>query len=701
MVLAEDGQALMTKLQTLRTQLASLKGARASLRWGTALAALATAILWLLAAYLALDLLFERSLEIPQRMFLLAVVGVSALYMAGRFLGPVLKVHETVEDMALMVERQQKIDSDLVAALQFESPVSKTWGSEQLKGAVIDYVADVGKGINVFEGFSRHTLVRTAQGLIFTVALAVTASVMYPGHLKAFLNRLMLGGMHYPTRTTIAEVRVNRREVLSAERHGSHPTNSKCAEGYPLQFLVQTAGQIPTTATVSMLGLANGQSKSLLELKQLSLEQRLARLQQAQQKLQAATTNPETDLSKPWKEELLTLVGCDVPQVVNDLLNANEPSALNAISEKVAKSVADWPSSASSASLYEGELPRLLDGVRYKLLVGDAWTDTAKIEMIPLPLVELKVEQVVPEYARQSKSAGDPTGRQISVLEGTQVDLSLESTNRKPLQEAWMTLRTKDAIQKVPLQAADDSKLRWKVPGEIAGSASPFLRVTQELRYELQVLDEDGLSLESPVRGMIRIRPDRVPTASADIVHKVVLATAKPVVEFRATDDFGISKIALRVEVERAADVEAKAAAAESQADSGNSTESAVSPSESTTPGQEVKGESSLVQLLPAGKPLLGAQLPYQGKYTLALDALSGEGSKALPPLQKGDRLKLTLEVTDYRGKDPGQTYKSDSLLLEISDESGVLAAISEADERSEQRLSDLIKRQLGIGDTP
>lgn len=693
----------MTKLQTLRTQLASLKGARASLRWGTALAALFTAILWLLAAYLALDLLFERSLEIPQRIVLLSLVGIAALYMAGRFLRPVVGVHETLEDMALMVERQQKIDSDLVAALQFETAAAKTWGSSQLKGAVIDYVADVGKGINVFEGFSRQTLVRTAQGLIATLAIAVIAAAMFPGHLHAFINRLTLGGMHYPTRTIISHVRVNRREVLSADRHGSHPENSKCAEGYPLQFIVQTAGQLPSAASVSMMGLGSGQSKSLLELKELSLELRLARLQQAQQKIQAAVANPETDLSTPWTDELLALVSCDAPEIAKDLATANELASLTPISEKLAKVIADWPAGASSNHLYEGELPRLLDGVRYKLLVGDAWTDTARIEMIPLPLVELSVDQVVPEYARQSKSAGDLSGRQISVLEGTQVNLALASTNRKPLKQAWMTLRTKDAIQKVQLKSTDASHLNWTVPEEIAGGPSPFLRVSQELRYEIQVLDEDGLSLESPLRGMIRLRPDRVPTASAEIVHKVVLASAKPVVEFRAMDDFGISKIGLRVEVERAADVEAKAAAAQS-ADTSSEADNASAgptPAESTAPAQEVKGETALIQLLPGKQPLLGAQLPYQGKYTLSLDGLSGDGNKRLPPLQKGDRLKLTLEVTDYRGKDAGQTYKSDSLLLEVSDESGVLAAISEADERSEQRLSDLIKRQLGIGETP
>jgi hypothetical protein len=39
--------------------------------------------------------------------------------------------------------------------------------------------------------------------------------------------------------------------------------------------------------------------------------------------------------------------------------------------------------------------------------------------------------------------------------------------------------------------------------------------------------------------------------------------------------------------------------------------------------------------------------------------------------------------------------------VLEVSDEAGVLAAIAEADEQAAQALSELIQRQLGIGETP
>ena len=63
--------------------------------------------------------------------------------------------------------------------------------------------------------------------------------------------------------------------------------------------------------------------------------------------------------------------------------------------------------------------------------------------------------------------------------------------------------------------------------------------------------------------------------------------------------------------------------------------------------------------------------------------------------------MKLTLTVVDDRGALPGRSSPSESLVLEISDEVGVLAVVLEADERSEQRLTDTIKIQTGIGESP
>jgi hypothetical protein len=115
------------------------------------------------------------------------------------------------------------------------------------------------------------------------------------------------------------------------------------------------------------------------------------------------------------------------------------------------------------------------------------------------------------------------------------------------------------------------------------------------------------------------------------------------------------------------------------------------------TPAAEVPVERHRYDLLGQSQPLTAARLPLAGKFPLKLSPLK---------LAKGDRIKITLEVTDYRGEnDAGQavgtTFQSEPLVLEISDESGVLAAISEADQRSEERLTDIIKRQLGIGESP
>ena len=57
------------------------------------------------------------------------------------------------------------------------------------------------------------------------------------------------------------------------------------------------------------------------------------------------------------------------------------------------------------------------------------------------------------------------------------------------------------------------------------------------------------------------------------------------------------------------------------------------------------------------------------------------------------------IEAFDYRGENPGKSTLSDAVVLDISDEAGVLAAIAEADENSEKRLSEVIEEQLGIGD--
>ncbi len=243
----------MTRLTTLRSRLADLRRRRQTVRWGTGYAALLLAILWALAAAFLVDWTFELSK--PARLLSLLVCAGLVAWVARRFTLPYLGHQETDLDMALLVERQQKIDSDLVAALQFESNDAPKWGSVQLERAVIDYVAEFGKGWNVFEGFSRQELVRRGAALTATVALLGLVVASHPGHVAAFLNRFLLGSAHYPTKTSIDQILVNGKPVSTAPG-GDYVV--KTAYGRPLRFEVRTSGELPEGGRVDLASISGG-----------------------------------------------------------------------------------------------------------------------------------------------------------------------------------------------------------------------------------------------------------------------------------------------------------------------------------------------------------------------------------------------------------------------------------------------------------
>jgi hypothetical protein len=638
---------MTSRLATLRSQLASLRRARSTVRATTAWSAFATAVLWALAGVFALDVLFE--LAVPQRFIVMLLAAGAAGWAFWRFTRPLLGMRESEIDIALLVERQQEIDSDLVAALQFESPEARKWGSPQLETAVIDYVASVGRGINVFEGFSRDQMRRRAGLLAASLVVVLIAAVFAPAYLRAFANRMLLGSMHYPTDTQIERIVINERPVLDLAgkplkgQRGMRPAGFKGPQGRPLSFCVVASGDLPAEGLVHLQSAGPSHSRTKFTLRKLD----------------------EQEARQIWSGFFNDSVG------------------------------------KSGTTIYTGELPRLLENVNYKVFIGDAWTDPALVKVVPLPIVETRLTPQMPKYAQRGKDAFDPSARQVAVLEGTTIRLALESKNEKPLKSAWMTVRSTSAAKAAGGEAAtptsrgkrydlikqDAEGLAWALDEK----GSPLTNIHDELRYEIQVIDNDGLSLEAPIRGTIRIRPDRAPSGLAEVVHKVVLPTASPIVEYRAADDYGISKLALLIEVER------QEARSPPVAEGGGSAVADDGSETSMIPAAEVPAETHRNEILAQSQPVTSERLPLSGQHRLSLASLD---------LAKGDRVKLTLEVTDYRGENAsgqpeGVSYQGDPLVLEISDESGVLAAISEADQRSEERLTDIIKRQLGIGESP
>lgn len=559
----------MSKLATLRSRLNSLRQRRAAMRWGNAWSALATGLLWVLVAAFIVD--FQLEMTRPQRFVSLMFIAAAVWWVFQRFTRPFLGQRETDLDIALLVEKQQEIDTDLVAALQFESPSARQWGSATLEQAVIDYVADFGQTLNVFKGFDVTQLRRRAAVCGTTCLIVLVAMAVYPRHAATFFNRLLLGSRHYPTRTVIEHILVNGQAVDL----NSGSAALKFPFGQPLKLEIAASGVLPAQGQARLTTVAQGVRTAL-------------------------TLQPQG-------------------------------------------------AAQGGRQVFAAEQPRLVDTINYQIYLGDAWTDPRTLQVIPLPVVTLDLEAVPPPYAAKIEQAlAEKSGsRQIAVIEGSRVELKLTCSN-KPLESATVTVDK----QVIPLQSTDPEGKVWVLPK----TQTPFTQVSTPLRYQVQVTDRDGLSLEQPLVGFVRMKSDRPPRIIAGIISKRILPGAKPRISFGATDDYGIAKIRVLQEIVR----------------ENGETERTIVDVETVPETQQ-------------------PQTTFKGRYIADFKKLK---------LAKGDQLKLTLEAIDYRGTLEGKPASSEPLVLEVTDVQGFLAGMVETDEQSARRLDAIIQRQLGIGET-
>ena len=320
------------------------------------------------------------------------------------------------------------------------------------------------------------------------------------------------------------------------------------------------------------------------------------------------------------------------------------PSGERALSGPVAGS--------SSPSVFKGELPRLVDTLYYQIYIGDAWTDPLAIQVIPLPIINVILTPHPPKYAdtqnpttKSESQDRQASSRQIAVIEGTDVDLSISCLN-KSLKYATLTIDETDYI----LNQGGGSNATWT----LNSSDSPLHRIAEPVRYKIQVEDTDGLQLDTLYQGAIRIKTDRGPRILAKIVSRRVVPSAKPNVFYGAKDDYGLATLKVEFLIAR-------------------------------TNGETETITNDIKVVAPAEQPLT----ELRGRYPLDLAPLK---------LVKGDQVKVTLEAVDYRGELPGKSNVSEPLILEVTDTQGVLAGLFEVDVKTAKQLDEMIATELGIG---
>ena len=701
----------MTKLRTLRSQLASLRASRQRMRWGTGYAALAIAILWILLAIFFIDITFHfRGVPLDDyaRAVLLVLGVIGLVWAAMKFTAPFLGHEETDIDMALLVERQHGIDSDLVAALQFESEDADQWGSRELEDAVVDYVAQLDRGLNVYEGISHEEFYHRIGILAATVALVVGLVAIFPSFAHAFVMRLALDDIHYPSRTLIERVLVNGDETLQRKLHGTSPEAATAVEGRSVVFATLVDGEIPSEGKVEFMSPGSGARE--LPLTAVDRNEFGDVVEMLTAHIHPGSPKPKRELSQLTSDErnsaantIAALSTFDVAKVEQALEAGDRYDPTLAQIWRQLKHLNDaWQpetdeASESAPQLFVAKLPRLLDPSSYIVRLGDAWTDEATISMTALPVIEPRFTEVVPTYAqRGGDGRSDPTALQRSVIEGSKLHLAIASS--KPLKSATFRIRAESgADEDVQIGFAKANKAQtkqhWPTPHSeqpptevwlLDPAGSVLADVKGPFRYEIQVTDKDDLSLETPLRGAVRLRADRPPRISGSLVHRAVLPSATPEVEIRADDDYGIDSMNVHVTVRKGeqAIVEGEEIPAG---------EEATFPVKTLYPLRGDMGPTAAAGRngITVSYPLQGRELPAAGAYKLDLSKLA---------LQRGDQVRIVLEAIDYRGS-PGVSSQSEPILLDITDESGILAGISEGDRRSQEQIDDLIRRQLGIGE--
>jgi hypothetical protein len=574
-----DARRADDRLSALRSRIDGVRRQQAMVRCIAGYATLALAVLAVVAAVFAIDWLFG----LPRfgRVFLLLAAAVGLFLFHRRFVAPWLTVRESDIDIALAIEKRQGIDSDIVAALEFDRPDSVTWGSADLRTAVIDYVADFGRSWAIPREVPAASVVKRLVWLAAAAAVMIAGATLRPDVAGAFVNRMLLGSAHYPTRTRIESLTIGGRTVDVSPGVGGAVS---IPVGRPLEIEAGIGGVLPAAGRVR-LRPARGAGTSL---------------------------------------ELV-------------------PGA--------------------AAGRFEARLPKLLESVELQVFAGDAWTDPLRVVAIAAPVVDATLTATPPAYV-------DPTGgsetlprgaRQVAVIEGSRVGLDVRCANKR-LASATLVIDGEEH----PLKQSPDAASTWLLPD----AGSPLACLVKPTRFEVRVVDEDGLPPDVAVAGLIRIRPDGLPRVSADVLTRLVLPTAAPRVVWRATDDHGLREVTLVVEP---------------------------LPAESST------GAAAGTTASPAAVvvPLVAAS----AAGWVGHDRLPVEGTVAVPlaslGLRPGDQVRLTVRAADYRGKADGRTATSDPILLDITDESGIIASLSESDERSAGQLEAIIERELKAGGTP
>jgi hypothetical protein len=202
----------MQQLTSLRRGLKKARRYRSVARVGRACAWWFSFMAWSFLILFVLDVL--TGMGNLERFVLLVAAGAILGWQAWKVVVPALIDSEDLILVATKIQRHHDIPSDLVASLQFTDSQRSQYGSEKLRGLVVESSSVMSEKLDYLAGFSRPELWKSFAVAVISLALVVAPAITNPTHFQTFLNRLLLQDARYPTTTDILAVRIQEDSVV-------------------------------------------------------------------------------------------------------------------------------------------------------------------------------------------------------------------------------------------------------------------------------------------------------------------------------------------------------------------------------------------------------------------------------------------------------------------------------------------------------
>ncbi|MEC7565637.1 MAG: hypothetical protein VX738_08130 [Planctomycetota bacterium] len=290
---------------------------------------------------------------------------------------------------------------------------------------------------------------------------------------------------------------------------------------------------------------------------------------------------------------------------------------------------------------YTVTLERAIEDFSAIAYLGDDESAPQHISVLQVPRPVVHMNVITPPYAAAAFKDQSTSSRNQRVLQGSDVHPHVESD--KPLKSASLTI----GEENYDLVNADG---KWVMPVEM----HPLMNIQSTTRYQIDVVDQDNISPDRKITGIIQVRPDQKPRIAAATVINLILSNAAPRIKFRAVDDFGLDNVAASIDIIRSGVNEAE--------------EDKMVTIHRFTPPVKTVADTVAIELEDFG-------------------------------LEVGDTVQVTLTTTDFRGSLDGVTAEAEMIELLVTSRAEFLAAMREIDSQTDEKLDRIIKAQLGIGD--